>query len=42
MMKPYNNLKIKLALKKNAIKNTVQLANMGNQAEEITWSVEEE
>lgn len=27
---------------KNAIKNTVQLANMGNQAEEITWSVEEE
>lgn len=27
---------------KNAIKNTVQLANMGNQTEEITWSVEEE
>ena len=27
---------------KNAIKNTVQLANMGNQAEEVTWNVEEE
>ena len=27
---------------KNAIKNTVQLANMGNQPEEITWNVEEE
>lgn len=27
---------------KNALKNTVQLANMGNQAEDITWEVEEE
>jgi hypothetical protein len=27
---------------KNAIKNTVQLANMGNLPEEITWNVEEE
>ena len=27
---------------KNAIKNTVQLANMGNQTEEVTWNVEEE
>jgi hypothetical protein len=27
---------------KNAIKNTVQLANMGNLPEEVTWNVEEE
>ena len=27
---------------KNALKNTVQLANMGNQTEDITWEVEEE
>ena len=27
---------------KNAIKNTVQLANMGNFPEEVTWNVEEE